>query len=62
MGKKAVTKYVLVNLDQKIKELQANVKSVFINCSLISTTIRILKRMGKFIAPDIALAPMEHVL
>jgi cell division control protein 6 len=62
VGKTAVTKYVLVKLDQKIKELQANVRSVFINCSLISTTTGILKRMCKVIAPDVVLAPTGNML
>ena len=53
VGKTATTKYVLLELDQEVKKVQAKVKSVFVNCNQINTTAKILKRICNVIAPEI---------
>lgn len=53
VGKTATTKYVLLELDQEVKKVQAKVKSVFVNCNQINTTTKILKRICNVIAPEI---------
>jgi len=43
VGKTAVMKYVLIELDKEVKKSGVNVKSVFINCNQINKTTRIIK-------------------
>ncbi|MGZ4849034.1 MAG: Cdc6/Cdc18 family protein [Halobacteriota archaeon] len=53
VGKTATTKYVLLELDQEVKEVESPVKSVFVNCNQINTTTKILKRICNVIAPEV---------
>jgi len=52
VGKTAVTKYVLIELDKEVKKRGVNVKSVFINCNQINTTTRIIKRICNVVSPE----------
>lgn len=52
VGKTAVTKYVLIELDKEVKRRGVNVKSVFINCNQINTTTRIIKRICNVVSPE----------
>jgi cell division control protein 6 len=53
VGKTAITKYVLLELDQEVSRVQARVKSTFVNCKQINTTTRILKRICNVVAPEV---------
>lgn len=55
VGKTAVTKYVLLELDKEVKKREAKVKSVFVNCSQMNTTPRIIKRICNVVAPEIGI-------
>jgi len=53
VGKTAVTKYVLLELDKEVKKRGVNVKSVFVNCNQIKTTTKIIKRICNVVSPEI---------
>ncbi len=53
VGKTAITKYVLLELDQEVKKNQVPVKSAFVNCKQINTTTKILKRICNVVAPEV---------
>jgi cell division control protein 6 len=53
VGKTATVKYVLLELDQEVKNSKAPVKSAFVNCNQINTTTKILKRICNVIAPEV---------
>jgi len=53
VGKTAITKYVLLELDQEVSKLNARVKSTFVNCKQINTTTKILKRICNVVAPEV---------
>ena len=53
VGKTAVTKYVLLELDKEVKKREVNVKSVFVNCNQINTTTKIIKRICNVVSPEI---------
>lgn len=53
VGKTATAKYVLLELDQEVKNANAPVKSVFVNCNQINTTTKILKRICNVLAPEV---------
>jgi cell division control protein 6 len=53
VGKTAITKYVLLELDQEVSKLNARVRSTFVNCKQINTTTKILKRICNAVAPEV---------
>ncbi|MGA7075602.1 MAG: orc1/cdc6 family replication initiation protein [Halobacteriota archaeon] len=53
VGKTAITKYVLLELDQEVSRAHARVKSTFVNCKQVNTTTKILKRICNVIAPEV---------
>ena len=53
VGKTAITKYVLLELDQEVKKANAHVKSAFVNCKQISTTTKIIKRICNVVTPEV---------
>ena len=53
VGKTAITKYVLLELDQEVNKAHAHVKSSFVNCKQINTTTKILQRICNVVAPEV---------
>jgi cell division control protein 6 len=52
-GKTAVAKYVLRNLELEAEKSDAKVKTIYVNCNQLNTTISVLRRICNVVNPSI---------